>query len=327
MSKRIKLKKFVSGTINKVLKINYVSGSINEDIIFISNEDNDSENYSSTEVITGNELYDERSYKREYSVSHPYISNNPVNIDSTPIQTDFIDIEQFGNYVFSLSDMTNTENISYEIHNISDNNIDENVIVRYLSGALYADTVKFSGYNDKINGIYNVFNSGSFSGYVSGIPHNHLLETSLNELFIKGTIPCANILFSNGFALKNFYDYNYNTQSENESLIGLRDYQKIGYNNNNMWLSYNYETRDSSSIEGYQNVEKIKGFYKLRAVEGHKSNIYSIKIKNSGLNSNLDTVQDIQSSLQNLVSKTLYEVMKKISPTYTQLWKVTFEGR
>jgi hypothetical protein len=87
------------------------------------------------------------------------------------------------------------------------------------------------------------------------------------------------------------------------------------------------ETDDSVGpiYNNYEFIERIKGVNRLGQDKLHKSNIFSIKINNSKLNNAItDTVsrEQVQTSVNNVIK----EVIKKITPAYTQLWKITWAG-
>lgn len=132
----------------------------------------------------------------------------------------------------------------------------------------------------------------------------------------------------NPFCLKNQYNQNYNTDLDlvNLKLRGIRDYLRVGKTQGDLWLSYNYYVDLDSNIQEYEFVERVYGLYKLRGPEGHKSNIYSIRIRNSGLNTSIANT-DFRSELQSIIQTIVLDMVKKIAPSSTQLWKVEFEGR
>ena len=152
--------------------------------------------------------------------------------------------------------------------------------------------------------------------------------------------------YNNPMRLKNFYDSDYQlpTDSKSTVLSGIRNYIGIGTMQDSIWLSY----KQTSNLDNATNllkdfffIERIKGFYKLKSNAKHKSNFYSIKIKDSGLNSDLDnnlntmklddgaTINGPQakSILQGIVSGEIVNMLEKIAPSNTQLWKIVWEGK
>ena len=74
----------------------------------------------------------------------------------------------------------------------------------------------------------------------------------------------------------------------------------------------------------YDHIESIDGIYKYRYIPKHKSNLFSIKIKNSNLNDaygNSDKEQ-IQKSIDNIIKN----IIKQITPIHTQLFNISWEG-
>lgn len=132
----------------------------------------------------------------------------------------------------------------------------------------------------------------------------------------------------NPFCLKNQYNQNYNTDLDlvNLKLKGIRDYLRVGKSQEDLWLSYNYYVDNSNILQEYEFVERVYGLYKLKGPDGHKSNIYSIRIRNSGLNKSIAN-ESFRAELQGIIQNIVLDMVKKIAPSSTQLWKVEFEGR
>lgn len=76
----------------------------------------------------------------------------------------------------------------------------------------------------------------------------------------------------------------------------------------------------------YEHVESIlPESRRLVSERSHKSNIYSIRITDSGLNErivDLETRQTVQDS----INTTIREMVKKAAPVDTQLWQIIWEG-
>ena len=136
-----------------------------------------------------------------------------------------------------------------------------------------------------------------------------------------------NKMYVNPFKLKNMYDNNWESRINHDShnLDGARDYLKVGKTQETLWLSYKYYTETPTIVQDFQLVERVKGLYKYRPVEGHKSNIYSIRINNSGLNSLL-TDEDLKTTLRDIIEETVMTAVKKIAPATTQLWQIIWSG-
>ena len=139
-------------------------------------------------------------------------------------------------------------------------------------------------------------------------------------------------IYYNPFKLKNMYNYNWNTEyfRPRLELTGARDYLKVGNTQETLWLSYRYYREDLTRVQEFELVERVGGLYKYRGFEGHKSNIYSIRINNSGLNEDLNNSSEqleIQTNLREIIEDTVRNVVKKIAPASTQLWKIEWQGR
>ena len=95
-------------------------------------------------------------------------------------------------------------------------------------------------------------------------------------------------------------------------------------------MSYKYYREIPTTIQEFELVERIGGLYKYRPIEGHKSNIYSIRIFNSGLNEDMNNTpeqKEVQNKLKEIINETVRTVVKKIAPSSTQLWKIEWIGK
>lgn len=83
-------------------------------------------------------------------------------------------------------------------------------------------------------------------------------------------------------------------------------------------------------LNQFEQVERLKGVYKFRQYDAHKSNIYSINVKNSGLNITADmgtTEQQKVLQIRKSFESVMREYIKKYMPAHTHLWKINYEGR
>lgn len=159
----------------------------------------------------------------------------------------------------------------------------------------------------------------------------------------------------NPFKLKNMYNANWNTEIYDRTLLeGARNYLAIGETQTTLWLRYKYirdydyyqgETPDPGREEfaitpsqRYDLIERVKGLYKYSGYHLRKSNVFSIEIDNSGLyqavsgdftiNGQLVMTEDeVKAEIQRLVKEEINDMMRKITPSYTQLWKINWKGK
>jgi hypothetical protein len=167
------------------------------------------------------------------------------------------------------------------------------------------------------------------AGTFGALPFAYMLEQSLeNEDYIDET---SGVMYVNPFLLKNMYDTDWRTrvsQVLSGELLGLRSYQSVGKSQDMIWTSYKYKDRrylTNAPWFDYEFVERIAGLHKLQTVGGHKSNIYSIKINNSGLNERI-TDTELRDRIQTMVEKSIRNAVIRITPSHTQLWKVMWTG-
>lgn len=208
------------------------------------------------------------------------------------------------------------------------------------NGIAFYDSYALSSLNTTY---YN--NLSSISVLVTGVPFAYMSEIPLDIVYLDYD---NGIMFADSFSLKNMYDYQYNVDGRMDTsgkfINNTRYYSKIGSNNSDIWASYkvgkNFISTDpiadimgvteTTSTTGnilntYEFIERIDGVNRLGGEKLHKSNIYSIRIRNSGLNERIvDATQReyVQSSINNIIR----EMMKKITPINTQLWKIDWDG-
>ena len=358
---------------------------------------------TSPSVTADSTLYNVGFFNRNYSVRHPDLVLNGVEIGVKPTNSDIMDIIQFGDYAFNMTNET-TMGTSYSL---STNwapysyTLDKHEIAIYpttgdLSGQLANGSDALSGVKSTISNIsFNItqerpdmvygylvgnqivlyvkdFISGSNTvyspsgGIPNSLPFTYLLEQPLmhsisfgREGMVYGGVsglgefaytpiisagidqtlysPYAEEdegfkIYYNPFKLKNMYNYNWNCEYDinRKMMTGIRDYLKVGRTQEHLWLSYKYYRETTSKVQEFDLVERVGGLYKYKQVEGHKSNIYSLRIFNSGLNEDLnndDQQKEVQQNLRDIIEETVQNVVKKIAPASTQLWKIDWIGK
>lgn len=213
---------------------------------------------------------------------------------------------------------------------------------------------------DPNNEYYNVC-YGSAAGFQK-IPSNFLLETPLaalvrfnsnNEVFgddingvsgvystgdmlsgqeiVYGPSSGINKIYVNPLQLKNIYNPNYNlsTMSGREALAGIRKYIRVGKAQTLGWLCYKYFDDECSPMAEYDMIERVKGLYKFRFPHLHKSNIFSVRLKNSGLNNIIrdEAGTSFKDYIKPIIEGAVKDVVKKLAPAGTQFWRIIWEGK
>jgi len=190
---------------------------------------------------------------------------------------------------------------------------------------------------------------------LSGINFAHMSEMPIDEVYYDFD---AGEMYMDEFTMHNFMDYKYDVDAtindvlsgihEVVQLSGTRYYDRIGTGTSIIWASYktgqDYANADtvSLSVSGdqplliesvgfksggaydYQYIEKIRGVNRSNTDE-HKSNIYSIEIRNSNLNEAIedDATRDL---VHRIVERAVREFAEKAAPIHTQLWKIIWAG-
>lgn len=175
---------------------------------------------------------------------------------------------------------------------------------------------------------------------LSGIEYNCINEIPLHNN-VMNDYEEGNI-FSETFATKNAYNSTYSMQMENESKLNpARQYIDINQCGNKVYLKYydnaeysaeNATTTSEISVDKmkkaesaypYQKIETIDSINRFKSGTSHKSNMYSVTIKNDVLGQNGNDVID---KLKQDIKHNIFEIVKKIGPANTQLFDVYFTG-
>jgi hypothetical protein len=135
---------------------------------------------------------------------------------------------------------------------------------------------------------------------------------------------------------KNIYNNDWQLELDNSNALNtIREYTKIGNTNGALYLKYRVYMVEDPCVEAngemsvplyeYEMIERVKGLYKFKSNDGHKSNIFSIRIENSGLKTLLEDAENLE--LKKLLIDSVRKFTKKLIPANTQLWKVEFTGK
>ncbi|HPM74282.1 MAG TPA: hypothetical protein PLA71_01005 [Saccharofermentans sp.] len=207
--------------------------------------------------------------------------------------------------------------------------------------------------------------------YVDGIPGNYMIQYQDDD----PGATSGRYLTDYNFKLKNFYDTEFDTPTdEQRALAAARNYLNLGNSQGYIWLSYKvardydyvgeprsefdspryfgtYSPEDTYSLDRsdfvidptqkFEFVESVNGFYKYSGFNKHKSNIFSIRINNYGMdsisgdftlidNDGSEVVRltevEVKQKLKSLVEDQFREMIDKIKPGHTELWKIIWNN-
>jgi len=83
----------------------------------------------------------------------------------------------------------------------------------------------------------------------------------------------------------------------------------------------------NSPLSQYEFIERIHGWNRFSLQPRHKSNYYSIMLKNTGFNKNLESLDEsIQTKLQNSINNIIRKMVNKLLPVHTQLLNIYWSG-
>lgn len=329
------VKKFKVHTINDTLDA--IESNYSDVNVFVTK----SPIWLSTNKQTNNTLYDVDLVKMKY-----FSANNEDNTFKLPA-IKHQDIAQFNDYDFSLSkEVSGKLSIPLDKFAFVDRYDDMNEVLISYDGTNFSSVSITPGMTDAeiTKQLENVFGSANSTGVdktfigksyttlnpritisqeAGSLPFSYILETDMTKM---QNIEPYGTIEVNLFKTKNHLKNDYNVCiDEYDRLVSFRRYKSIGFNYDNMWLSYTVDHTDSSVNEyltrNYETVENIAGMTKFKNTTNlHKSNIYSIRIFNSGLNAE----GDIYAALRDVFEKAVFNLMSKIAPAHCQLWKIEF---
>ena len=276
------------------------------------------------------------------------------------LSSDFINICQFDNYAYGLTEMTDQspicKNVSMNDHGSFDTSyhyaLSNRQIETFLcpkpdevsagtSAMSYDSLVQESGElsNSVISSIFDVKRA------MEGIKYNYILEipedTMQNEYY-DGFIQCDMAI------AKNHLDTSYTMDMTSSfSLDNCREYCNIGVCGSQMYLTYrdnvNYtctsQTSASNGISalsmemskkpyGYQHVEVAYSWNKFdrQAASGHKSSMFSLKLIDTGLNES-SINQQAKEKLRQNIQKNVRAMIESVTPANCQLFEIYFDGK
>jgi hypothetical protein len=168
--------------------------------------------------------------------------------------------------------------------------------------------------------------SGLYDEASSILPFNYMFEIQTSKV----SFDTPNSTVESNFNMfKNHLSHNGTSLVKDGSPIQYvlwRKYESIGTNSDTIWASYSYDIRDVSNnkysaLEGYETVDQINSFNKYKTEHGKKSNIFSIRIKNSGLG---NVPGEIGTSIRGIFEKAIFNIVSNAAPAHTQLWKIEY---
>lgn len=264
-----------------------------------------------------------------------YKSENYIDIYAPQLNYNPIDFVQIKNNVYCLTE-TMTNGPSY--NNIYfDNNSNDDYIDTYYHREISNSALKTFIYNSNTD--TELSNRYKSCVNLDGIEYNYMFEIPLNDQindFDSGDIH-ADI-----FQTKNAYNAYYSMEMDTpKSLKNCRNYCGLGNGCGTLFLKYydnvdyvggitNYENdistvymeKDNSPKYNFQKIETITSINRFRNNIRHKSNLYSIEIRDSGLNNLNEESVKIKQDIKNNIR----EIVKKVTPVNTQLFDVFFSG-
>lgn len=337
----LKLKRITTGSFTKVIE--------SSDQVHILQKNNPSDidpfKFLIIDPVTGENLgniFKSSQFKMEHS-NMP----NGSEVVRSP-KSAWKHIAQCADTSFNLKEAT-TKGVSWTLTNDTDFSNENLAIAMYNPDEVGIPATNFNA-------------TSSVWVFLNGLPFNFLSEQAMNKTFYDYDL---GILDSFAVKAKNMYDHDYNVSAQfivedPTTTVGLikdtRDYTNLRAGGDDIWMSYNVgaalsgkllnttitsgliQTEGTPTIEmteynnltdglyAYEMVERFKGVVLLESTGIHKSNVFSIKITDSQLNTAI-TDTELREFIQNGINTVIKELMQKITPANTQLFSVIWEGQ
>lgn len=329
------LNRFKAHAVNEALT--GLDANFNDVVIFAARNPRGSESLRST----NNTLYDVDSIRMEYFTG----LNESNDFKTPPIRHQ--DIMQYSGYGFTLSqEVSGQLALPLDQFKFTNRYTDFNNVLISYDGTNFGSVSITDGMSESqiLEELMKVFGSANATGtdadFINktitelhptisiaqeseSLPFSYILETDITRM--QNVEPYGTIEI-NLFKTKNHLKNDGNIFIDDQDrVVAWRRYRSIGTNFENIWLSYNVDFGSSATNEyltrGYETVEHVNGFVKFKSEDNlHKSNIYSIRIKNSGLS----TDGTIYEEIRNIFEKAVFNLMTKIAPAHCQLWKIEY---
>ena len=82
-----------------------------------------------------------------------------------------------------------------------------------------------------------------------------------------------------------------------------------------------------TSAHMFQHIERIAGFNRIGYTKLHKSNLFSIVLRNTNLNSGFAETSATKANVQQSIINIITNIVKKIAPGYTEMFRVYFTDK
>lgn len=197
------------------------------------------------------------------------------------------------------------------------------------------------------DGMESIFDDYS---HLNGVKYNFVYD--LDEIDEGNDFRNGNVAADNIMVGKNLYNSTYSIDNDiSNGVSNCREYCGMGFSNGYIYLKYydgiKYDcvvededqhgkkrcsmTRDDNGQYGYQKIEflqKIKTSRKTR----HKSNMFSVNIKNTGIENLVDDPDEkdtknssIRDTIKKDIRNAVTKIFENVCPVNTQLFQVYFE--
>lgn len=349
-------------TSGKTEKLINVSLGSNPNMVYVANIDSSNTtmlssllaNASSMKTKTGtiiHNLYDIKNVCIKTTIKKPTKDNvytdtfddfMEIYAPSLPHSQAIVNFCQLFNYSYCL-----TTRLSYGPNMIQTNILDNDVTV--------SSAIDNNAYNLKIKAekpktyIYSKLAEDFPSISSHFIPKYNLTDIKYNYVI---EIPQANAIYNNYFSgdilgdivvCKNEFDYSYSMDMPNTQTINsTRNYSGLGVCGDRLFLKFNdnidYCGSDLLPVSGdivmtsttkpysFQKIETIDSINRFKGNVVHKSNMFSVKIKNTNLEAlNSKTSPAIKALYEQIkldINNNVREITKKVCPVNTELFGV-----
>lgn len=322
-------------------------------------------NNSTTQFLPLNDILDvcvKSMFKKaaiNYAIPGNLLMQNHEMIHSKNIDQYFVFDEnpisfcQFKNDAFVISQLTTKQ--PYRLQSNLYKQIRENTTNEAHSFELVQDdieTILYKNAYDSNTQQYNAIDKWTPAKFIKGIGYNYIVEleqnVNQNRQYDNPTIYSNGDIFGYFTLCKNMYDSLYSMHMDNlSSICKCRSYCDIQSNGNTIALKY-YDDLDyyfspsedvayAKQLSSSSTISKLYPYQKVEILQPinfgklihHKSNLFSLKISNSGLDEqslkNYDDEQRIiAEQMKKDIANSIKALANSIAPANTQLFATYF---
>lgn len=345
-----KINFLITGSTQTIFNISINKNGRNESVTMFTNVDNDDykmeekdfypNNHSSIKsklnstVDIIHSIYDVKDLciksnnKKLINNEHSYLTNmseNHIDTYCPELTKDFMSICVYNNSIYGLTYKTSSGFLDKQT---DIENLNNKVTTIIYSEKIINNPTRVNFYTPNLLSNSSLQDYFEVSATYKNMPYNYIYEIPHSNMTINNFE--FGDIYGNFYVCKNEYNPKYSMEIINNS-FNCRDYIHIGNCSNCIFLTYYFPSKYKFN---YQHVETINSTIKLNTYTKHKSNMYSIKLLDTGINriiSNEQTnkdpiIKNIYDKIALDINNNIRNILKKVCPINSELFNVYFVG-